>query len=75
MYNNSNINIPLDAPGDARNQALARAASRLNKQKINWLKERNIKFSLVYVPLWATEPTAINMRREDATMFKLAFDL
>lgn len=40
-----------------------------------WLKERNIKFSLVYTPEWATYPSAINLRNEDALVFKLTFGL
>lgn len=40
-----------------------------------WLRERNIKFSLVYIPEWATYPTHINLRNEDAIAFKLRFGL
>jgi hypothetical protein len=70
MYSNSNINIPLLDPGSG-NQNQIRAK---NVEKIQWLKERKIKFSLVFNPVWATDPCAINMRKEDALMFKLAFE-
>lgn len=40
-----------------------------------WLKERNIKYSFVRYPQWISYPTGINMRNEDALMFKLAFGL
>jgi hypothetical protein len=41
----------------------------------SWLKERNIKYSLVFEPEWATFPTYINLRNEDALVFKLKFGL
>lgn len=41
-----------------------------------WLKENNVKYSLVYLPVWSRQyPYAINMRNEDAMMFKLSFGL
>jgi len=40
-----------------------------------WLKERNMKFSFVYVPEWNPYPAAIVLRNEDAVMFKLVFGL
>lgn len=45
------------------------------KKYVDWLCENNIKFSMVHTPLWATHATAINMRNEDALMFKLVFGL
>lgn len=46
------------------------------KQLRNWLDNRNIKYSLVFEPLWARDyPYAINMRSEDALVFKLVHDL
>lgn len=40
-----------------------------------WLKENNIKYNLVRVPEWNSYPTGINMRNEDALIFKLTFGL
>jgi len=40
-----------------------------------WLKENNVKYSKVYSPQWANFPYALNMRNEDAIMFKLRFGL
>jgi hypothetical protein len=40
-----------------------------------WLKEQNIKYSFVKYPQWAPWATGINMRNEDALMFKLRFGL
>ena len=40
-----------------------------------WLNENNIKYSYVYSPQWANFPCAINMRNEDAVIFKLRFGL
>ena len=46
------------------------------KEYKEWLNENNIKYSLVYSPVWQTSfPYAINMRNEDAIMFKLRFGL
>lgn len=45
------------------------------KKYVDWLKERNIKYSFVKYPQWMSHPTGINMRNEDALMFKLAFGL
>ena len=50
------------------------AEAQLKEYKV-WLIENNIKYSLVYIPQWANFPCAINMRNEDATMFKLVFGL
>ena len=40
-----------------------------------WLRENNIKYSLVRSPEWNSYPTGINMRNEDALIFKLTFGL
>lgn len=40
-----------------------------------WLNERNIKFVLVYAPVWNSIPEGLSMRAEDALMFRLAFNL
>jgi hypothetical protein len=46
------------------------------KQLTNWLNKNNIKYSLVYYPYWdRSYPTAINLRNEDALMFKLVHNL
>lgn len=45
------------------------------RQFENWLKLKNIKYSLVKKPIWNSEVTHINMRKEDAVMFKLVFGL
>lgn len=41
----------------------------------DWLKERNIKYSLIRNPLWLAYPNMINMRLDDALAFKLRFNL
>ena len=46
----------------------------LRKYK-DWLKERNIKFSVVREPLWSAQATGLNMRNQDALMFKMVFGL
>jgi len=46
------------------------------RQLTNWLKKNNIKYSLVYWPVWdKSHPSAINMRTEDAIIFKLVHNL
>lgn len=40
-----------------------------------WLRERNIKYSFVRQPQWLSYPTGINMRNEDALIFRLTFGL
>ena len=45
------------------------------KQLKTWLNERNIKYSMKYSPQWVMYPVAINMRKEDALIFKLTFNL
>jgi len=42
---------------------------------IKWLDDRNIKYSMVKKPIWTDMPVAINMRNEDAIMFRLTFGL
>jgi len=68
MIRPDNTNVKVDIYND-------RAGAEQLKEYINWLKERNIKFSLVKDPVWWTEPSAINMRNEDAVAFKLRFKL
>lgn len=45
------------------------------KEYEHWLKERNIKYSFVYVPPWHDRPSRVTLRNEDALLFKLAFGL
>jgi hypothetical protein len=40
-----------------------------------WLRDRNIKYSWVKQPEWSAYPTHISMRKEDALLFRLTFDL
>jgi hypothetical protein len=41
---------------------------------VKWCRENNIKYTLIYDPVWNTEPMGINLRNEDALMFKLRFN-
>jgi hypothetical protein len=50
------------------------AEAKLKEYKF-WLVDNNIKYSYVYSPQWSNFPAAINMRNEDAIMFKLRFGL
>lgn len=70
MINPDNVDVKIPPPvaGDMRE-----ARARL-KQIENWLKSRDIKYSIVYYPVWAHFPVAINMRKEDALMFKLTYE-
>jgi hypothetical protein len=71
MYYTDNINVELKKSeyGDRVD------AIRL-KQFVNWLRIRKIKYSLVYKPVWnRNHPWAINMRTDDALVFKLVFGL
>lgn len=68
MLQRDNIDIEVDIYPDKGGNA------RLKKY-VNWLYENNIKYSLVRKPEWSTHATAINMRNEDALMFKLVFGL
>lgn len=52
-----------------------RAAESKLKEYKSWLVDNNIKYSYVYSPQWANFPAAINMRNEDAIIFKLRFGL
>lgn len=45
------------------------------KEYETWLRERNIKYTVVYLPLWDTVPSAINLRNEDAIIFKMVFGI
>jgi hypothetical protein len=68
MINPDNINIEVDIfPVRGGNARL--------KEYTTWLKERNIKYSLVRDPPWISHPSSINMRNEDAIAFKLTFGL
>jgi 16S rRNA G527 N7-methylase RsmG len=68
MWNTDNTNIEVDIYPD-------RGGNERLKQYTTWLKERNIKYNLVRVPEWASHPSHINMRNEDALIFKLTFGL
>lgn len=65
MYQNDNVVINLPKRLDL---------ATLKRYKI-WLRENNIKYSVVRVPLWNPIATGINMRNEDALVFKLIFGL
>jgi hypothetical protein len=66
---NVNVKLPLSTYG-------SRVDSIRLRQLTNWLKKNNIKYSYVYWPVWDTSyPSAINMRTEDALIFKLVFNL
>lgn len=41
----------------------------------SWLNERNIKYTFVKSPIWVDIPAAINMRNEDAIIFRLTFGI
>ncbi len=47
----------------------------LLKEYTTWLNERNIKYTLVKSPIWVEIPSAINMRNEDAIIFRLTFGI
>lgn len=71
MYHNDNIDVELKPSKYGKRVDVIRL-----RQLTNWLKERNVKYSLVYWPIWdRSHPSAINMRREDALAFKLANNL
>lgn len=42
---------------------------------VEWLDNRNVKYSMVKQPIWNDFPVAINMRIFVAQAFKLAFGL
>jgi len=73
MFERDNINI--DITSVTGRHYHSRELSVILKTYATWLDERNIKYSYVREPLWAATPTAINMRSEDALMFKLVFGL
>lgn len=52
-----------------------RAAAIQLKEYKQWFDERNIKYSFHSFPAWATYPTSVILRNEDALAFKLAFNL
>lgn len=72
MINTDNIDVKLPEPNESYGVREARIHL---KQLETWLKSRNIKYSIVYYPIWAHYPVAINMRKEDALMFKLIHNL
>ncbi len=69
MLRRDNVDI------DLKNYYPDRGGNARLKQYTDWLDERNIKYSMVRWPNWATHPTAINMRNEDALVFRLTFGL
>jgi hypothetical protein len=69
MYSTDNTNVDIPWEGDPRHKQ-----EKLKEYK-NWLDERNIKYSLIHSPLWDHFPASINMRNEDALLFKLTFGL
>ena len=69
MYRRDNIDVYIPVSVDYR------AEITHLKELEAWLMQNNIKYSLIYEPLWSSYPRAINMRNEDATMFKLRFGL
>lgn len=52
-----------------------RAAATQLKEYKQWFDERSIKYSFHNFPAWATYPTSVILRNEDALAFKLAFNL
>jgi hypothetical protein len=69
LYINDNINVKIPLLLNSKKSAV-----QLREYE-TWLKERNIKYTLVYVPIWDTAPASINMRNEDALVFKMVFGL
>jgi len=73
MYSTDNINVKLSKSKGLNGN---REDSIRLRQFTNWLKANNIKYSFVYWPVWdTTYPAAINMRTEDALLFKLVHNL
>ena len=71
MYQSDNIDVELVPSGNGQRDDTIRL-----RQLTNWLKKNNIKYSLVYFPIWQrNNPSAINMRTEDAIIFKLVHNL
>lgn len=68
-YRNDNINVRISVFLNNK-----KSETRLKEYEA-WLKERNVKYTLVYVPIWDTTPASINMRNEDALIFKMVFGL
>ncbi len=68
MWNRDNIDIQVDIFPD-------RGGNARLKMYTDWLKERNIKYTLIKYPNWASHPSAINLRIEDALAFKLTFGI
>jgi hypothetical protein len=68
MINSDNTNVELNLFPNREGDAIV-------KKYTDWLKERNIKFSLVKQPIWVDFPVAINMRKEDAIIFRLTFGI
>ena len=68
MCNRDNIDIQVDIFPD-------RGGNARLKMYTDWLKERNIKYTLIKYPNWASHPSAINLRIEDALAFKLTFGI
>lgn len=72
MIESDNIDVKLPIPSTYDS---IREGNIHRKQLVAWLKRNNIKYSLVYNPRWSSYPTAINMRKEDALMFKIVHNL
>lgn len=71
MFYTDNVNVELKRSFYGSREDAIRL-----RQLTNWLRANNIKYSLVYVPEWdRSYPASINMRREDALIFKLVHDL
>ncbi len=68
MWNRDNINIEINLGNNRLDGAKWKAYT-------GWLKDRNIKYSEVREPSWSMNATALNMRNEDALLFKLTFGL
>lgn len=71
IYSRDNIDVSI---AKSQSEFDFQARKTLTGYK-NWLRERNIKFTLVYTPVWDTYPSHINLRTEDAVAFKLRFGL
>lgn len=65
-YKRDNIDVPIgEYPGHWRDLKMYK----------DWLREQNIKFSIVNTPLHFAYPSHLNMRLIDAVAFKMKFKL
>ena len=74
MFEKDNIDIPLQQPDSSKYFGIREAAIRLKQLRL-WLDRCDIKYSLVYTPTCNYYPASINLRKEDAVIFRLVHDL